>query len=111
MIPQVRPSELQAWIKQQGVPVVVLDVREHEELELSRVTPEGFELVHIPMNDIPSRLAELDASRPIAVLCHRGARSQRVAQFLEQNGFGTLANIAGGIAAWAEERDVSVPRY
>ena len=111
MIAQVRPSELPAWIKQQAEPVVVLDVREHEELELSSVTPDGFEVVHIPMNDVPARLAELDSSQPLAVLCHRGARSQCVAQFLEQNGFTNVINIAGGIALWTEERDQAVPRY
>ena len=111
MIPQVRPSELQAWIKQQETPVVVLDVREPEELEMSSVTPNGFDLVTIPMNDVPARLAELDASRPMAVLCHRGVRSQRVALFLEQNGFDKVINIAGGIDAWSNERDGSVPHY
>ena len=63
------------------------------------------------MNTIPARLAELDAGRPVACLCHHGGRSQRVAMFLAQQGFANVANIAGGIDAWSQERDPSVPRY
>jgi len=111
MIVQVRPSELAAWLQQQDGPAVVLDVREPGELRAASIRPEGFELVAIPMNEIPARLGELDAGRPIACLCHHGARSQRVAMFLAGNGFGTVANIAGGIDAWSLERDPSVPRY
>jgi len=77
----------------------------------ARGQADGFELLVIPMNDIPGRLAELDPQRPVAVLCHHGARSQRVAMFLASNGFATVANVAGGIDAWSLERDASVPRY
>ena len=111
MIDQVRPCDLAAWIAAQGTPAVVLDVREPGELRTAAVVPDGFELVAIPMNEIPARLAELDAARPVACLCHHGMRSQRVAMFLAQQGFGTVANIAGGIDAWSLERDPSVPRY
>ncbi|MBI2771843.1 MAG: sulfurtransferase [Burkholderiales bacterium] len=115
MIAQVRPSDLNAWLQQQAGatgPAVVLDVREPWELQTAAVTPgEGFELVAIPMNEIPARLSELDMDRPVACLCHHGARSQRVAMFLAQNGFAQVANIAGGIDAWSAERDAAVPRY
>ena len=110
-IAQVRPHELAAWLRDQGSPAVVLDVREPAELQAACVKTEGFELVAIPMNDIPARLAELDAGQPTACLCHHGARSQRVAMFLAQNGFTNVANIAGGIDAWSLEHDASVPRY
>ena len=63
------------------------------------------------MNQLPARVGELDPQRPVAVLCHHGARSQRVAMFLAGNGFQRLANIAGGIEAWSGERDPAVPRY
>ncbi len=111
MIDQVRPSGLDAWIQAQGGVGVVLDVREPGELRAASVQAQGFELVTIPMNEIPARLAELDPTRPVAVLCHHGARSQRVAMFLASNGFDQLANIAGGIDAWSTERDPGVPRY
>ncbi len=111
MIDQVRPTDLDAWLAAQGGSGIVLDVREAPELRAASVAPQGFDLVTIPMNEIPSRLAELDADRPVACLCHHGARSQRVAMFLAQNGFERVANIAGGIDAWSRERDPGVPRY
>jgi rhodanese-related sulfurtransferase len=63
------------------------------------------------MGVIPVRLTELPTDRPIACLCHHGARSMQVAMFLQSRGFAELANIAGGIEAWSAERDSTVPRY
>jgi rhodanese-related sulfurtransferase len=111
MIDQVRPSDLDAWLAAQGGDGVVLDVREVPELRAASVQPQGFELVAIPMGEVPRRLSELDPDRPIACLCHHGARSLRVAMFLAQNGFARVANISGGIDAWSAERDPAVPRY
>lgn len=113
MIEQVRPADFQAWIQSQptGSKPVVLDVREPWEVQTASVKPDGFELVAIPMNQVPGRLGELDPQQPLAVLCHHGARSQRVAIFLAGSGFTHLANIAGGIDAWSRERDPAVPYY
>ena len=111
MVAQVRPTLLNDWLQAQSGAGVVLDVREPWELQTASVTAEGFDLVAIPMSQITTRLGELDAARPVAVLCHHGARSQRVAMFLAQQGFGEVANIAGGIEAWSQERDPTVPRY
>lgn len=114
MIEQVRPADLPAWVRSQaaagGMPVV-LDVREPQELRAAAVTPDGFELVQIPMNEIPGRLGQLDPGRAVACLCHHGARSQRVAMFLASQGFEHVANIAGGIDLWSQELDPGVPRY
>ncbi|MDH4428676.1 MAG: rhodanese-like domain-containing protein [Acidovorax sp.] len=115
MIDHVRPAQLPAWFSAATAPEsgrpLVLDVREPWELQTASITAEGFELVAIPMGELPSRLAELDSARPIACLCHHGARSLRVAAFLAQNGFGQVANITGGIDAWSLETDHAVPRY
>ena len=113
MIDHISPSDLSAWQQVQAGhgTVVVLDVREAWELATASVTPDGFDLVAIPMGEIPARLAELDSSQPVACLCHHGARSLRVAQFLAQNGFEHVANISGGIDAWSQVRDLSIPRY
>lgn len=114
MIDQVRPADLAAWFAQNAdAAPVLLDVREPWELQTASVAPQGFTLVAIPMNEIPGRLAELSDGQPelrIACLCHHGARSQRVAAFLNQNGFDQLANVAGGIDAWSSH-DPKVPRY
>ena len=88
MIDQVRPADLAAWFAQDAdAPAVLLDVREPWELQTASVAPAGFTLLAIPMNEIPARLSELDENQRIACLCHHGARSQRVAAFLHQNGF------------------------
>ncbi|MFM9926646.1 rhodanese-like domain-containing protein [Variovorax sp. H27-G14] len=114
MIDQVRPADLAAWFAQNAEATpVLLDVREPWELQTASVAPQGFTLVAIPMNEIPARLAELaepGKEHRIACLCHHGARSQRVAAFLDQNGFAELANVAGGIDAWSLH-DPTVPRY
>lgn len=111
MIPQVRPADWNHWLQAQEARPVVLDVREPWELQTASVRPEAFDLVAIPMNEVPARLAELPQDRPIACLCHHGARSQRVAMFLAQQGYADVANIAGGIDAWSRELDPGVPRY
>lgn len=113
MIDHVRPAQLSAWFAtapQDSTPLV-LDVREPWELQTASVRADGFELVAIPMGELPTRLAELNPARPIACLCHHGARSLRVAAFLQHNGFEQLANITGGIDAWSQENDPTVPRY
>jgi rhodanese-related sulfurtransferase len=111
MIPQVRPADWNDWLLAQEARPVLLDVREPWELQTASVHAETFDLVAIPMNEIPARLAELPRDRPIACLCHHGARSQRVAMFLAQQGWADVANIAGGIEAWSCELDPGVPRY
>jgi rhodanese-related sulfurtransferase len=113
MIAQIRPSQLEQWFQSaqaSGQPLV-LDVREPHELAMAKVQEEGLEVLAIPMGVIPVRLAELDATRPIACLCHHGARSMQVAMFLQSRGFSQVANIAGGIDAWSVERDASIARY
>ncbi len=87
--------------------VVLLDVREHVELEIAAVA----DALHIPMREIPSRLVELDRALPLVVMCHTGGRSRRVAEFLLGNGFSKVFNLRGGIDAWSTEIDPRVPRY
>ncbi|MDZ7919997.1 rhodanese-like domain-containing protein [Rhodoferax sp.] len=113
MIDQIRPSQLEQWFQSANAPglPLVLDVREPHELALARVEEDGLEVLAIPMGIIPVRLAELDATRPIACLCHHGARSMQVAMFLQSRGFTQIANIAGGIDAWSVERDPGIARY
>jgi rhodanese-related sulfurtransferase len=113
MIDQVRPAQVAAWFESQagGPAPLVVDVREPAELRTASIKADGFELLAIPMSEIPQRLAQLDPERPVACLCHHGGRSQRVAMFLAANGFTRVANIAGGIDAWSTEVDPGVPRY
>ena len=85
----------------------MLDVREPWEYE--QVHVEGAR--HIPMAQIPDRLAELDPKARYVVICHHGGRSQQVAQFLMTKGYDQVANLAGGIDAWALALDPNLARY
>src|SRR5262245_46143172 len=92
-----------------GERFVLLDCRETSEVATARIA--GSQ--HIPMREIPSRLAELEPHKSgrIVVHCHHGGRSLRVTQYLRQQGFDQVQNLAGGIDAWSLQIDPSVPRY
>ena len=60
---------------------------------------------------MPQRLAEIDRDREVVVHCRSGARSQRIAEFLKQNGYPQVSNLAGGILAWSDEIDPKVQKY
>ena len=114
MIEQISPLQRAAWLasaRAQGLQPVVLDVREPEELAIASVASEGLPLLCIPMGTLPQRISELDPAQPVACLCHHGARSMRVAQYLASQSFEQLANIAGGIDAWSVERNPAIARY
>ena len=108
-VPELSPTEFtERWPRYaQGEGVVLLDVREHPEIATAAV--EGA--VHIPMREVPARLAELDADKPLVVMCHSGGRSRRVAEFLLGNGFSNVFNLMGGIDAWSTQIDSQIPRY
>jgi rhodanese-related sulfurtransferase len=107
--PELSPTEFNGrWPNYaSGRDVVLLDVREHDELAIAAVAG----ALHIPMREVPARLAELDAAKPLVVMCHSGGRSMRVAEFLKQNGFSNVFNLKGGIDAWSTQIDPHVPRY
>ncbi|MGB0743750.1 MAG: rhodanese-like domain-containing protein [Opitutales bacterium] len=86
---------------------ILLDVREHSELKISRI--EGA--LHIPMGEIPGRAKALPREHPVIILCHHGMRSANVQQYLEAKGFQNIINLAGGIHAWSLEVDPNVPTY
>jgi rhodanese-related sulfurtransferase len=90
-----------------GTPPVLLDVREPWEYQLCRI--DGA--VSMPMNTIPAQLEQIDRDAQIVCICHHGARSMRVAQFLENNGFEQVINLTGGVHAWATQVDTSMSTY
>lgn len=106
MIEDITPSEFER-ICESGELWQLLDVREAWETEIARID----RTINIPMSEVPARVAELDASQPVAVLCHSGGRSAQVANYLSQSGFDRVANISGGIDAWSSDVDESIPRY
>jgi adenylyltransferase/sulfurtransferase len=105
-VPEMTPQELKRRLDA-GEKVTVLDVREPWELAI--VSLPGT--LNIPLGEVPSRLAELDRDAELVVMCKSGGRSRRAAQFLSSRGFGRVANLAGGIDAWAQDIDPSLPPY
>jgi len=104
-IPQMSVSELKHKLDA-GEDIFVLDVREPYEYQIAQI---GGHL--IPLGELPSRMSELDTAKEIVIHCKSGGRSQRAAEFLAQNGFKKLHNLAGGITAWANEIDPDVAKY
>ena len=90
---------------------LLLDVREPWEVQLARIELPGIAALHIPMNDIPQRLDEIDALQPVVCICHHGVRSAQVVAFLQQHGCLRVYNLAGGIDAWSAQIDHAVPQY
>ena len=84
----------------------LLDVREDHELEIARINHD----IHIPLGQIPKRMSELNKNDKIVVMCHGGVRSARVCSYLTENGYNAI-NFTGGINAWSNEIDQSVPQY
>ena len=87
--------------------IQIIDVREPWEYELCHI--EGT--LHIPMGQIPARLAELASDRPLIVLCHHGMRSLQVAHYLLSQGYQDVTNLSGGIDAWARDVDPALALY
>jgi rhodanese-related sulfurtransferase len=106
MVTEITPRELKASLDNAEQPLV-LDVREDWELAVARLP----NVVHIPMGQIPARLAELDPARETVVMCRSGGRSLQVAQFLKQQGFSNVANLTGGILRWGQEVDPTLAAY
>jgi rhodanese-related sulfurtransferase len=106
MVREITARELAAR-RGAGEEPLVLDVREGWELEIARLPGAR----HIPMNEIPARLGELDREAEVIVLCRSGGRSMQVAQFLERQGFRDAVNLTGGILAWGRDVDPSVSGY
>jgi adenylyltransferase/sulfurtransferase len=91
-----------------GDDVQVIDVREQKEYDVARL--ENSKL--IPLSQIVSRMGELDPSRETVVHCKLGGRSVKAIEALKAAGFaGRLVNLKGGITAWSDEVDPSVPKY
>ena len=102
----VTPTQVQSWIDE-GRDVHILDVRGPQEYAICRI--QGSTL--IPVAELEGRVGELDPARLWVVHCHHGPRSTRATNILRDRGFQQAYNLAGGIDAWAEEVDPSLPRY
>jgi rhodanese-related sulfurtransferase len=106
MVREISVAELKAR-RDRGEQPLVIDVREGWELQLAGIPG----VVHVPVNELPGRLSEFSRATETIVMCHAGGRSLRVAQYLSNQGFTNVANLSGGISAWSESVDATVPQY
>jgi sulfur-carrier protein adenylyltransferase/sulfurtransferase len=90
-----------------GDKVNLIDVRETHEFQICRIP--GSTL--IPLGDLPKRVSELNVADEVVVHCKSGMRSAKAAEFLRQAGFKRVLNVKGGILAWSDKVDPSVPKY
>ncbi|HTM41537.1 MAG TPA: molybdopterin-synthase adenylyltransferase MoeB [Terriglobales bacterium] len=104
-VPEIQPEELKARLDA-GDDIFILDVREPHEYQICNLN--GY---LIPLGELPKRAHELDSSREIVAHCRSGVRSAKAVTFLQQAGFRKVKNLAGGILAWSDKVDSSVPKY
>ncbi len=91
-----------------GDDLQVVDVREADEYAFARLP----DTLHIPLGQVVNRMGEIDAGRETIVHCKGGVRSAKAIEALTRAGFtGQLVNLKGGIMAWSNEVDPSVPKY
>jgi adenylyltransferase/sulfurtransferase len=104
-VPEIQPRELKAHLDS-GADIFILDVREPHEYQICNLNGHL-----IPLGDLPARMSELDSSREIVAHCRSGVRSAKAVTLLRQAGFSKVKNLAGGILAWSDQVDSTVPKY
>ena len=104
-IPEITAKELKARLDR-GDDIFILDVREPHEFQICNLQGKL-----IPLGELPRRVSELDSSHEMVVHCRSGKRSADAIQFLQKAGFKKLLNLKGGVLAWADEVDPSMPKY
>src|SRR5262249_17539397 len=87
--------------------VFILDVRNLEAFHICRIPGRSL----LPLPQLPQRFRELDPEQEMVVHCKSGMRSAKAIQFLREQGFRKLKNLKGGILAWADRIDTTMPKY
>jgi adenylyltransferase/sulfurtransferase len=103
---EIDVTELKAK-QDRGDKFVLVDVREPHEFQIARIPGS----VLIPLGELPKRLNELNPADEIVMHCKMGGRSAKAVDLLKQNGFTKVINVKGGITAWSDKVDPSVPKY
>ncbi|HSH14810.1 MAG TPA: molybdopterin-synthase adenylyltransferase MoeB [Verrucomicrobiae bacterium] len=104
---EVTVHEMKQALSEPKLNIKVIDVREPDEYEIARV--EGVPL--FPLSQIEQRFTELDPNETYYIHCKAGVRSMKVLNFLREQGFKYVKSVRGGISAWSDEIDPSVPKY
>jgi adenylyltransferase/sulfurtransferase len=105
-VPEVTPVELKKMMDGRK-PFVLIDVREPHEFQICRIPDSKL----IPLGQVPQRMNELNSADEIVVHCRSGMRSAQAVQLLMKAGFRKISNLKGGILAWSDQVDPSVPKY
>ena len=105
-VPHLSATELKAKLDKRDN-FKLIDVREPFEWDICHIP--GATL--IPLGQLASRMSELDSADEIVLQCKSGGRSARALKLLQEAGFSKLTNLEGGITAWADQVDSSVPKY
>ena len=104
---EVTVQDMQRALAEPGLGIKVLDVREPYEFQIAHV--EGVSL--LPMSQLAQRFSELNPNQQYYLHCKVGIRSMNALQFLREQGFKHLKSVQGGITAWSEQIDPTVPTY
>jgi len=104
-VPEITPRELKSRLDR-GDDLFILDVREPHEFQICNLKGHL-----IPLGELPRRVHEVDSSREIVAHCRSGKRSAEAVDFLRKAGFRKVLNLKGGILAWSDEVDPSLPKY
>lgn len=107
-VPEITATDLKARLDQGDVPVLV-DVREHFERRIADLPDHGQ--LRIPAGEILQRIKEMEGHPEVVVYCRSGSRSAWAVRLLLERGLQNVVNLKGGVLAWAEDVDPSVPRY
>jgi sulfur-carrier protein adenylyltransferase/sulfurtransferase len=106
-MPEISATELKRRLDN-GEGIQIIDVREANEVAVAKI-PNS---IHIPLAQVLNRMSEIDPARETVVHCKLGGRSARAIEALKRSGFrGNLLNLTGGITAWSNEVDPTVPKY
>jgi adenylyltransferase/sulfurtransferase len=106
-LPEITATELKQRLDN-GYDIQIIDVREPNEVAIAKL-PNS---IHIPLAQVLNRMSEIDANRETVVHCKMGGRSAKAIEALKRSGFtGKLLNLKGGITAWSNEVDPTVPKY
>jgi sulfur-carrier protein adenylyltransferase/sulfurtransferase len=106
-MPEITATELKQRLDN-GEDIQILDVREDAEVAIGAI-PNS---IHIPLAQVINRMSEIDPDRETVVHCKMGGRSARAIDALKRSGFtGKISNLKGGIIAWSNEVDPSIPKY
>lgn len=106
-IPEVSATELKQRLDN-GDDIQIIDVREANEVAIGTIPGSK----HIPLAQVINRMSEIDPTLETVVHCKMGGRSATAIQALQSKGFqGKLLNLKGGIIAWSNDVDPSVPKY